>query len=313
MLRFAMLLAALLFPTVAWAQSCSFGVSPMNFGLVDTLSSSASNSTATLSVNCTGLTLQRILICPNLATGSGGATASARQMLSGANHLDYQLYSDSARSIVWGSYAWPYPPRAPAFALTLDVLGSGSGSETIYGAVLGGQPTAAPATYLSTFSGSNVEFRYRYSLLSTDCSTSAGTVDRPTFTINAVVPANCLLAIQNIDFGSNGILGANVDATGGVSITCTPGTPYTVSLDGGTAGSPPTARKMAKGTETITYGLYKDAARSQPWGDASTPGSTVPGSGDGAAHDLTVYGRVPPQTTPSAGVYTDTVVVTVTY
>ena len=33
----------------------------------------------------------------------------------------------------------------------------------------------------------------------------------------------------------------------------------------------------------------------------------------GAAQPLTVYGRVPPQTTPSAGVYTDTVVVTITY
>jgi spore coat protein U-like protein len=313
MLRFVMLSAALLLPTVAWAQSCSFGVSAMNFGLVDTLSGSSSNSTAALSVNCTGLTLQRILVCPNLGTGTGGATASARQMLSGANHLDYQLYSDSARSAVWGSYAWPYPPMAPAFALTLNAFGSGSSSQTIYGAVLGGQAmTAVPATYLSTFSGSHVEFRYRYSLLN-DCSTSAGSVDRPTFTINATVPANCLLAIQNIDFGSNGILGANVDATGEVSVRCTPGTPYTVSLNGGTSGSPPTSRKMSKGAETVTYGLYKDVARSQPWGDASTPGSTVAGSGDGAAHDLTVYGRVPPQTTPSAGVYTDTVVVTVTY
>ncbi|WP_095203192.1 Csu type fimbrial protein [Mesorhizobium carmichaelinearum] len=312
MLRFAMLLAALLLPTGAWAQSCSFGVSAMNFGSVDTLSGSPGNSTATFSVNCSGLLLQRILICPNLGTGSGGATASARQMLNGANHLDYQLYSDSTRSVVWGSYAWPYPPTAPGFALTLNALGSGSASQTIYGAVLGGQATAVPSTYLSTFSGSHVEFRYR-ATLSNDCSTSAGSVDRPTFTINAIVPANCLLAIQNIDFGSNGILGANVDATGGVSITCTPGTPYTVSLSNGTTGSAPTARKMSKGAETVTYGLYKDNARSQVWGDAATPGSTVAGSGGGAAQNLTIYGRVPAQTTPSAGVYTDTVVVTVTY
>jgi len=61
------------------------------------------------------------------------------------------------------------------------------------------------------------------------------------------------------------------------------------------------------------YGLYKDIDRTQPWGDASTPGSTVSGTGSGANQTLTVYGRVPPQTTPSAGVYADTVVVTVTY
>ncbi|UWU14363.1 spore coat protein U domain-containing protein [Rhizobium sullae] len=37
------------------------------------------------------------------------------------------------------------------------------------------------------------------------------------------------------------------------------------------------------------------------------------GDGNGAAQLLTVYGRVQPQTTPSPGVYTDTVVVIVTY
>lgn len=63
----------------------------------------------------------------------------------------------------------------------------------------------------------------------------------------------------------------------------------------------------------MTYGLYKDAARSQPWGDATTPGSTVAGAGNGLVQQLTVYGRVPPQTTPSPGTYTDTVVVTLTY
>ena len=63
----------------------------------------------------------------------------------------------------------------------------------------------------------------------------------------------------------------------------------------------------------MRYGLYKDAERSQPWGDATTPGSTVAGSGNGAAQVLTVYGRVPPQSTPSAGSYIDTVVVTLTY
>ncbi|EEF26199.1 conserved hypothetical protein [Ricinus communis] len=44
-----------------------------------------------------------------------------------------------------------------------------------------------------------------------------------------------------------------------------------------------------------------------------TPGSTVAGTGTGNAQLLTIYGRVPPQTTPSSGTYTDTVVVTLTY
>ncbi|AEG58266.1 spore coat U domain-containing protein [Sinorhizobium meliloti] len=314
MLRAVSFLLFLLLPSLSFAQSCNFSISNLNFGAVDTLSGSQTNSTATININCTGLTLQRILICPNLGAGSGGSSsAAARQMLNGANLLNYQLYSDSARSVVWGSFSWPYPARSPAYALTLDALGSASGTITIYGAVQGGQSVVAPGTYLSTFSGGEAPFRYFYSLLSSDCTTAAGTPASPTFTVNATVAANCLVAVQNIDFGTKGVLSANSDATGGVSVTCTPGTTYTVSLNGGTTNSPPTARKMSKGTETVTYGLYKDAARSQPWGDATTPGSTVAGAGNGLVQQLTVYGRVPPQTTPSPGTYTDTVVVTLTY
>lgn len=313
MLRFICFLLFLLLPSLSFAQSCSFSTSNMNFGAVDTLSGSQVNSTATINVNCSGLALQRILLCPNLAAGSGGASsATARQMVSGTNVLNYQLYSDTARSLIWGSYSWAYAARAPAYALTLNALGSGSGTITIYGAVLSSQPTAIPGTYLSTFSGANTPFRYRYTTTSS-CTTSTGTATTTTFTVNGSVAANCLVSVQNIDFGTRGVLSSDADATGSVTATCTPGATYTISLNGGTTNSAPTARKMSKGAETVTYGLYKDAARSQPWGDATTPGSTVAGTGNGTAQALTVYGRVPPQTTPSPGVYTDTVVVTLTY
>jgi spore coat protein U-like protein len=95
-------------------------------------------------------------------------------------------------------------------------------------------------------------------------------------------------------------------------VQCTNSTPYTVALDGGTSGATdPTQRKMSKGAEKITYGLYQDSARSQGWGN--TTGQTVGGTGTGSSQALTVYGRVASQTTPSAGSYSDSVVVTVTY
>jgi spore coat protein U-like protein len=36
---------------------------------------------------------------------SAGATVNARKMVSGANNLNYQLYSDSSRSTIWGNTA----------------------------------------------------------------------------------------------------------------------------------------------------------------------------------------------------------------
>ncbi|WP_425336290.1 Csu type fimbrial protein [Sinorhizobium garamanticum] len=306
-----LLLAAM--PAPARAQSCSFSVASVNFGSTDTLSGAPATTNATLLANCSGSPFSTILICPNLGSGSGGATASMRQMLSGADVLNYQLYSDSARTVVWGSQVWPFPSRPPAISVTLNGIGTGSASRQIYGALFGGQSTAPPGSYLSSFSGMHVEFRYRYSSLNSCSGGASGAIARPSFNVMANVAANCLVATQDVDFGSRGILDSSVDATGQLAVTCTPGSAYTVALNGGMANAPPTARKMFKGTETVTYGLYRDPARSQPWGDASTPGSTLTGTGNGNTQYLTVYGRVQSQTTPSPGVYTDTVVVTVTY
>ena len=310
-------LAGLLFgislPSAAWAQSCTFGISAMNFGKVDTLSSVQTNTTANMTVSCTGTALSRILICPNLGEGSGGTTASSRQMLNGTNIMNFQIYSDASRSTVWGSYLWPYPSRPPVLAMTLSLLGSGSGSTVLYGAVPGGQGTVPPGSYLSAFSGSHVEFRYRYSAASNDCTVTTGVVvARPSFNTTATVAANCLISTQPVDFGTTGVLSGNVDATGQVSVNCTPGTTYSVGLGNGQTGTGPTSRRMALGNQGITYGLYRDTARSLPWG--STIGTnTVAGTGTGAAQGIPVYGRVPAQTTPAPGTYTDTVVVTVTY
>jgi spore coat protein U-like protein len=50
----------------------------------------------------------------------------------------------------------------------------------------------------------------------------------------------------------------------------------------------------------------------QNWGQ--TIGTdTVAATGNGAAQPFTVFGQVPAQTTPSPGLYTDTITVTVTY
>ena len=60
------------------------------------------------------------------------------------------------------------------------------------------------------------------------------------------------------------------------------------------------------------YSLYQDSARTQNWG-SSIGVDTVAGTGTGLTQSVSVYGRVAAQTTPAAGTYTDTIVVTVTY
>jgi len=290
-------------------------VSNVNFGAVDTLSGTNDDTSATVNITCSGTLLSTIRLCPNLGSGTGGTTESNRRMLSGANILTYQLYSTTWGGTVWGSDLFADPPTPPALSVTLNALGSGSISATVFARAFGGQSTAPPGSYLSTYSSTQAQLRYANCPLGIcpACSAALAGSTNATFTVSATVAANCLVLAQNINFGSIGVLSANVDATGQITVTCTPTTSYTISLNGGTTGSPPASRKMSKGAETVTYGLFKDAARSQIWGDASTPGSTVPGTGTGLAQNLVVYGRVLPQSTPSPGLYSDTVVVTVTY
>lgn len=133
------------------------------------------------------------------------------------------------------------------------------------------------------------------------------------FSMAATVPAKCVVTSASMNFGNPSALTANIDASTNLGVACSTSLPYQVQLDGGLSGATnPVLRRMTKGAEFVTYGLYRDAARSQPWG--STLGSdTLSGTGTGLTVSVPVYGRVPPQTTPSPGIYTDTVVVTVQY
>ena len=130
---------------------------------------------------------------------------------------------------------------------------------------------------------------------------------------SVTVLTSCSVSATNVNFGSAGFLASNTDASGTLTIQCNPSLPYTVSLNGGNSGaSNPTLRKMAFGANTVTYGLYRDAARSLPWGD-SIGVNTASGTGNGLSQNLTVFGRIPPQTTPQPGGYSDLIVVTVGY
>jgi spore coat protein U-like protein len=119
------------------------------------------------------------------------------------------------------------------------------------------------------------------------------------------------VAPTTLDFGTQGPLLANVDQTATITVTCTTNAPYNVGLNGGGGGAINT-RRMINGANTVAYQLYSNAARTIVWGNTVNT-DTVTGTGNGLAQALTVYGRVPAQTTPPAAVYTDSVTVAVTY
>ena len=135
-----------------------------------------------------------------------------------------------------------------------------------------------------------------------------------TMSVSMTLQASCTLASSSaVALGTQGVLTANTDATGTLGVQCTTSTPYTVSLDAGAGtGATTTTRKLTAGAATVDYALYRDSARTLVWGDTIGT-NTVAGTGNGSSQSLTVYARVPAQSTPAPGSYSDAVNVTITY
>jgi len=135
-----------------------------------------------------------------------------------------------------------------------------------------------------------------------------------TFAVQATVTATCTInSATTLNFGSVGVLASNVDQSSTIQVTCTNTTPYNIGLDAGTgSGATVAVRKLTSGGATINYSLYTSNAYSTVWG--TTVGTdTQAGTGNGSAQSYTVFGRIPPQTSPAPGSYADTITVTVTY
>ena len=145
-------------------------------------------------------------------------------------------------------------------------------------------------------------------------NTASAAITTSNFTVQVTIAAACTInSASTLDFGSQGVLTANVDQTSTLDIQCTNSTPYNIGLDAGTgSGATVAVRKMTSGGNTVNYSLYSDFGHTTVWGD-SVGTDTVAAIGNGASQNYTVYGRVPAQTTPAVGTYTDTVTVTVTY
>lgn len=132
-----------------------------------------------------------------------------------------------------------------------------------------------------------------------------------TLLVTATVGAACLVSTVPLAFGVyDPTAGTVLDGTGTVSVTCTNGTSYSVSLDGGVQSNV-SARAMANGADLLMYQLYSDASRATVWGN--TVGQMVDATGTGLPVLHTVYGRVPASQNVPMGSYSDTVNVTVTY
>jgi len=139
----------------------------------------------------------------------------------------------------------------------------------------------------------------------------------------AVQARTCSLSrVTGLTFGNYfPMQAAPLDVRGRIRIVCRgralPGEAdsYTIRISGvvdpGMFG-----RRMTAGGNQLAYNLFKDAARTDIWGDGTfgkTPLVSRFGNGLVTVGNHWVYGRIPPLLDPGSGVYNDVVDVTIEF
>ncbi len=310
----------LLAPRIAHADiTCTASMPDLNFGTVNPLFG-ATYATTTLNYTCSNSSrsTHSATVCFSLGNydhhhGHHNYDEQREMSAGRGDDLEYQLYQNPAHSIIWGSTSGPGSAQPLMVNMTIPAHGSISGSATLYGEIPGGQRTASPGSYTDPYGGDDASFTINDEdgkdppgRCSNRHDTSFG------FQVVSAVIGQCQITASNLDFGNvNGFLNSNVDGESTISVQCINRTHYRIGLNNGQHANG-SVRRMQGSGGYISYELYQNAGRTVRWGN--TPGTdTVNGRGTGNTQNFAVYGRVPPQTTPSAGNYSDTVTVTVTY
>jgi spore coat protein U-like protein len=128
--------------------------------------------------------------------------------------------------------------------------------------------------------------------------------------VSAQAFRTCSLSASNIAFGA--FSGSTLTTVGSITIVClgTGNANYTLTLSTGSSGTY-LSRQMTNGPNILSYNLYKDPAFTQVFGDGTGGSTSISGLASGPDTALVaVYGRLPAQTIPAAGAYSDTITAT---
>jgi spore coat protein U-like protein len=121
---------------------CSAAATNMGFGTYDPLSGTPLDSTSTVSVTCTKATPFTVALSAGATTG---ATLAQRRMTNGTDFMQYNLYTTTARTTIWGD----------GTGSTATVGGTGVNlatpvALTVYGRIPTAQTGLSTGTYTET-------------------------------------------------------------------------------------------------------------------------------------------------------------------
>ncbi len=130
---------------------------------------------------------------------------------------------------------------------------------------------------------------------------------------------NCRITLVALNFGMYmPMTSTPVDAVGQINVRCQaqPGS-FTVIIGPGISGDQLARTLSAGGANILNYNMYRDAARTQIWGDSTPPTFVVTGvhasRGRPTVYNYPLYGRIFANQSPNPGVYSDNLMVTVLF
>lgn len=288
----AMLGLSLFFPGPASAgiDSCSVETSGMVFSSYDTQTRAAVDGTGTITITCTGDGSSNNLSL-NITGGNNGA-CSPRQMRNGANNLSYTIFQNAGR--------------------TLNFCDGGSKLDLAIDFGAGSTQTRTYTMFGRIASGQNPPFGNYSDSVAISLKRGGGTLASTSAAITGTVSPICSVTAGTLGFGTYTSTAAAL-AAASVTVNCSSGGAYQVSLGAGSWASGGSRRMAGPASSFLTYQLFRDSARTIAWGDGAAHGARVSGTGSGSNQVLNVFGRIPAGQSAVPGTYTDSVMVTVEY
>jgi spore coat protein U-like protein len=125
--------------------SCSVSSTPIAFGSYNPMSSSSRDSDGSVLFTCGGLVGGLVSYDVALGKGLNSTTFSPRRMASGANRLDYDLYTSSAYSSIWGDGTGG--SQKVSGTVTILLVGGTTRELIVYGRIPGSQTAVKAGSY----------------------------------------------------------------------------------------------------------------------------------------------------------------------
>ena len=270
-------------------STCSVTSSGIIFSPYDTVTKAAVDGVGDITVTCTGSGNETLSL--NLTGGFGGG-CSSRQMRMGSSPLNYQIFQESSRTTAWCDGG-----SRMNISFNFATAATQTFSYTMHGRVITGQ---------------NPGFGSYSDSLTVTLKRGGANLATTTASISGSVSPICSVSAGTLGFGTYSAAAAAA-GTAVISVNCSNGGAYRVSLGSGQYATGATRRMLGPSNNYLNYELFSDSSRTLQWGNGAAYGGQVSGTGSGSAQSLTVHGRIPAGQLSTPGSYSDSVVVTVEY